>query len=145
MYFWNFLFVSRLFHRRSTVLLYNLYCLSLRFLIISLPLYLITYYDLLLSCGLRNFLYQHICHLYPSFPFHLALHLSRYIQFRLLHRFHPSFPAGATIIYLAIRLAACSDCDRATLHPSTAFRSNCLGRMRLLIVAIRQRSFASSR
>lgn len=29
--------------------------------------------------------------------------------------------------------------------PSTAFRSNCLGRMRLLIVAIRRRSFPSSR
>lgn len=99
--------------------LYVIHCLPPRFLIISRFLLIpLLYYDLLISCSIWNFLYQYICHLYPSFPFHLSLHLSRYIQFRLLRRFHPpSIPAGAPIIYLAIRLAACSDCDRATLHP----------------------------
>lgn len=117
--FWNFFKLIR-----DVDFYCKLYCVATIYIFFLLDFLLFhdstsspAYYDLLISC-LWNFLYQHICHLYLSFPFHLALHFSRYIQFRLLHRFHPpSFPAGATIIYFAIRLAACSNCDHATLHP----------------------------
>lgn len=50
-------------------------------------------------------------HTYLSFPFHLTLHLSLYIQLLVSsRRFHsPSFLVGATIISFTIRLAARSD------------------------------------
>lgn len=110
------LFVSKLSLRKLHYChIIYIYCLPPGFLIISRLLFislLIT-----ISCGLWNFLYQHICHLYPSFPFHLALHLSGYIQFRLLVSIRLLSWPVQPLYTLAIRLAACSDCDRATLHP----------------------------